>query len=47
MAYDKLGVEMNENKIENNYVKPINKYLTESIDKYFSKQEIERKGART
>lgn len=40
LAYDKLGVEMNENKIENNYFKPINKYLTESIDKYFSKQEI-------
>ena len=42
LAYDKLGVEMNENKIENNYFKPINKYLTESIDKYFSKQEIEK-----
>ena len=33
LAYDKLGVEMNENKIENNYFKPINKYLNESIDK--------------
>ena len=42
LAYDKLGVEMNENKIENNYFKPINKYLTESIDKYFSKQETEK-----
>ena len=40
LAYDKLGVKMNENKIENNYFRPINKYLTESIDKYFSKQEI-------
>lgn len=40
LAYDKLGVEMNENKIENNYFRSINKYLTESIDKYFSKQEI-------
>ena len=39
LAYDKLGVEMNENKIENNYFRPINKYLTESIDKYFSEQE--------
>ena len=40
LAYDKLGVKMNENKIENNYFRPINKYLIESIDKYFSKQEI-------
>ena len=40
LAYYKLGVKMNENKIENNYFRPINKYLTESIDKYFSKQEI-------
>ena len=39
LAYDKLGVKMNENKIENNYFRPINKYLTESIDKYFSEQE--------
>ena len=39
LAYYKLGVEMNENKIENNYFRPINKYLTESIDKYFSEQE--------
>ena len=39
LAYDKLGVEINENKIENNYFRPINKYLTESIDKYFSEQE--------
>lgn len=39
LAYNKLGVEMNENKIENNYFRPINKYLTESIDKYFSEQE--------
>ena len=42
LAYDKLGVEMNENKIENNYFRSINKYLAESIDKYFSKQEIEK-----
>lgn len=40
LAYYKLGVEMNENRIENNYFRPINKYLIESIDKYFSKQEI-------
>ena len=39
LAYDKLGVKMNENKIENNYFRPINKYLIESVDKYFSEQE--------
>lgn len=39
LAYYKLGVKMNENKIENNYFRPINKYLTESVDKYFSEQE--------
>ena len=39
LAYDKLSVEMNENKIKNNYFKPINKYLTESINK-FIKDEL-------
>ena len=42
LAYDKLGIEMNENKIESKYFRSINKYLTESIDKYFAKQEIEK-----